>query len=172
MFYIGEVPSYYCKTNDWKLFVERLNIYFDINDLTKENDHEKRAILLTTVCPEIYANIRNLCAPKLPENVSFTKLMDLLNGQYEDNGLTFEQRNQFYKAKQMATNETILEWYQRIQNLSKGCKFGDEYSDVMLDKFVSGLKKSYISEKIHMLPIDMKLYSIIELAVKFEIKKK
>lgn len=170
MLFTGEVPMYYCKTNEWQLYIERLNIYFQLNHFTNADEEKKRAILLTTVCPEIYENIRNLCSPILPANVPYAKLMHLLCSQYSqpnDGETVFERRRKFYNATQVS-NESIFNWYSRILELSENCEFGDAYSDVMLDRFVSGLSSSSVADRIRTLPIDTKLYNLIDIAINLE----
>lgn len=170
MLFAGEVPSYYCKTNEWQLYIERLNIYFRLNHFTDNDGEKKRAILLTTVCPEIYENIRNLCAPTLPANVPYTKLMHLLHRQYSQpigSETVFGRRLSFYNAMQ-ETGESILQWYNRILELSGYCEFGDACTDVMLDRFVSGLKSSGVADSVQTMSIDTKLYKLIDIAIDLE----
>lgn len=52
--------------------------------------------------------------------------------------LAFQSRKIFYTSTKTA-NETVEEWFHRIQQIVNDCDFG-ELSDVMLiDKFISGL---------------------------------
>lgn len=77
------------KTNDWDEFLERIELYFEANNITDEN--KQKAILLTKIDAETYSIIKKVCAPKKPKETSL-----------ED--ITIKMGN-YVKSK---VNETVL----------------------------------------------------------------
>lgn len=141
---IGDIPRFYNAGDDWQVFTERLEQFFEINDVA---DEKKRAILLTSISDDVYKTLRDVCHPVLPKNKTFDELCALLNKQFVKKTSVFRERVTFYNAKQMK-DESIASWFARIKKLSVDCKFGDRFNDILLDRFISGLKSSVILERL------------------------
>lgn len=54
--------------DDWELFVERVEFYFETKGITDAN--KQRAIFLTKIDTEAYAVVRKVCAPAKPKDVT------------------------------------------------------------------------------------------------------
>lgn len=52
-------------TDDWEEFVERLDLYFEANEIEEEG--KKRAIFLTKVDAATYSVVRKVCSQKNPK---------------------------------------------------------------------------------------------------------
>lgn len=141
---IGEIPKFYSAHDDWQVFTERLEQFFEINDVAED---KKRAILITSISDDVYKLLRDVCHPVLPKNKTFDELCELLNKQFVVKTSVFRERVTFYSAKQMKT-ETISSWFARIKKLSVDCKFGDRFDDILLDRFISGLRSSPILDRL------------------------
>lgn len=50
--------------DDWELYAERLELYFEANDIP---ENKQVAVLLTKISPDTYKLVRNLCAPDKPK---------------------------------------------------------------------------------------------------------
>lgn len=140
----GEIPKFYSAHDDWQVFTERLEQFFEINDVVEE---KKRAILLTSISDDVYKTLRDVCHPVLPKNKTFDELCELLNKQFVKKTSVFRERVTFYNAKQMR-DETISSWFARIKKLSVDCKFGERFDDILLDRFISGLRSNAILERL------------------------
>lgn len=141
---IGEIPKFYSQNDDWQVFTERLEQFFEINDVAED---KKRAILITSISDDVYKLLRDVCHPVLPKSKTFDELCELLNKQFVVKTSVFRERVTFYSAKQMK-NETISNWFARIKKLSVDCKFGDRFDDILLDRFISGLRSSPILDRL------------------------
>lgn len=144
MAFIGELPRFDNQCDDWMVFTERLEQFFEINDVVEE---KKKAILITSIGDDIYKTLRDVCHPVLPKNKTFDELCDLLNKQFVIKTSVFRERYSFYNARQMA-GESIANWFARIKKLSIDCKFGERFDATLLDRFVSGLRPSPIFDRL------------------------
>lgn len=143
MSYIGELPRFW-EGGDWQVFKERLEQFFEINDVP---DEKKRAILITCIADNVYKTLRDVCHPTLPKDKSFDELCALLDKQFVVKTSVFRERFNFYNTKQNK-DESIAQWFARIKKLSVDCKFGDRFDYILLDRFISGLKQSPILDRI------------------------
>lgn len=167
---VGDYPTYdaFCDEN-WLEFTQKLDVYLSLNDIT--DGQRKTAVLISCVCEQTYDILRNLCYPIKPKDKQYDQLIALLNRIYnksdERNGGVFRQRYQFYHAKQLE-DETILGWLERIKVLADGCQFGDRYSVIVADRFLSGLKSSAVIGRISQQYGVLKLWQLVELALRYE----
>lgn len=141
---IGEIPKFYSQHDDWQVFTERLEQFFEINDVAEE---KKKAILITSISDDVYKLLRDVCHPVLPKNKTFDELCELLNKQFVVKTSVFRERVTFYNVKQMK-DENIANWFARIKKLSVDCKFGDRFDEILLDRFISGLRSSPILDRL------------------------
>lgn len=141
---IGDIPRFHNYGDDWQVFTERLEQFFEINDVAEE---KKRAILLTSISDDVYKTLRDVCHPVLPKSKTFDELCALLNKQFVKKTSVFRERVTFYNAKQMK-DENIANWFARIKKLSVDCKFGDRFDEILLDRFISGLRSSPILDRL------------------------
>lgn len=144
MAFFGELPHFYGEFGDWQVFTERLEQFFEINDVP---DEKKRAILITCIGDDVYKTLRDVCHPALPKEKTFDELCELLNKQFVKKTSVFRERCSFYNAKQQS-KETISSWFARIKSLSVDCKFGDKFDAVLLDRFISGLRPSPVLDRL------------------------
>lgn len=159
---IGDIPRFYNSGDDWMVFTERLEQFFEINDVAEE---KKRAILLTSISDDVYKTLRDVCHPVLPKTKTFDELCALLNKQFVKKTSVYRERVTFYNTKQMK-DESIASWFARIKKLSVDCKFGDRFNDILLDRFVSGLRSAAILERLCEEDEDkLTLQSAVEIAI-------
>lgn len=144
MAFFGELPHFYGDHSDWNVFSERLEQFFEINDVP---DEKKRAILITCVNDDVYKTLRDVCHPVLPKEKTYDELCALLNKQFVKKTSVLRERCNFYNAKQNS-NETISAWFARIKSLSIDCKFGDRFDGILLDRFISGLRPSPVLDRL------------------------
>lgn len=141
---IGELPTFYSGHSDWQVYTERLEQFFEVNDIA---DDKKKALLLTSVGEDVYKTLRDVCHPQLPKSKTFDELIELLNKQFVVRTSVFRERVKFYTARQYA-NESIAQWYARLKKLSLDCKFGERFDAVLMDRFVSGLRPGAILDRL------------------------
>lgn len=161
---IGNIPEFYCGSDDWNVYSERLEQYFEVNDIPPE---KKGALLISVVGNEAYKTLRDLCHPALPKEKSFDELCQLLHKQYAPQVSMFRERIKFYKAQQ-EQYENVSQWYARVKTLSVDCKFGDNLEAILMDRFISGLKNPLVLDRICEEDETLTLSKAIELAVNKE----
>jgi len=167
MAFIGELPVYYSGISDWQVYTERLEQFFEVNEIAPE---KKKALLLTSLNEDTYKTLRDVCHPQLPKDKTFDELIELLNKQFVVRTSVFRERVKFYTAKQYA-NESIAFWFARIKKLSIDCKFGDRFDAVLLDRFISGLRSSAILDRLCEEDDDLTLQKAVEIASSKESSK-
>lgn len=161
---IGNIPEFYCGSDDWNVYSERLDQYFAVNDIP---DEKRSALLISVVGNDAYKTLRDLCHPILPKNKTFDELCQLLHKQYSPQVSIFRERIKFYKAQQ-ESYENVSQWYARMKTLSIDCKFGDSLETVLMDRFVSGLRNPLILDRICEEDETLELAKAVELAVNKE----
>lgn len=75
---IGNVPEFKSGKDDWSVYSERLEQFFEINDIPEE---KRNAFLISSVGADTYKTIRDLCHPTLPKDKTFEELCDLMKKQ-------------------------------------------------------------------------------------------
>lgn len=109
---------------------------------------EKRVLLLdATIGPETLQSLREKCAPDFPQNKSYYELCTMIEKIYASPWLIFHERKRFYGSVQNS-DETVGQWFFRLQSLAKYCKFGALNETMMVDKFVTGLNDGRIISRL------------------------
>lgn len=161
---IGNIPEFCCGVDDWNVYAERLDQFFEVNDIV---DEKRSALLISVVGNDAYKTLRDLCHPSLPKTKPFDELCNLLKKQYSPQVSIFRERIKFYKAQQ-ETYETVSQWYARLKTLSVDCKFGETLDGILLDRFISGLRNPLVLDRICEEDETMLLAKAIEIAVNKE----
>ncbi|XP_046742894.1 uncharacterized protein LOC124409358 [Diprion similis] len=129
---------------DWDLYQERLGQYFVANNVA---DERRVAVLITLVGQEAYKILKDLCDPVLPAAKTYKELCDILKIQFAPRISVFEERIEYYDLHQKE-QETINEWYARVKNKAINCKFASQLDDKIKDKFVTGMRKGPILDRV------------------------
>lgn len=161
---IGNIPEFSCGFDDWNVYSERLDQYFEVNDIPNE---KRSALLISVVGNEAYKTLRDLCHPALPKDKEFEELCQLLHKQYSPQVSIFRERIKFYKAQQ-ETYENVSQWYARVKTMSIDCKFGENLETILMDRFVSGLRNPLVLDRICEEDENLILAKAVELAVNKE----
>ncbi|KAJ8944310.1 hypothetical protein NQ314_009501 [Rhamnusium bicolor] len=74
------------------------------------------------------------------------------------------KKNEFYDARQIE-GEKISEWYVRVHNLSMNCEFENSLKQMVTNRFVCGLLKGKIRNRICEEKPDVDLPKLLELAL-------
>lgn len=141
---IGEVPRYWGTYEDFPSFVERLDQLFALNNITED---KKKPMLINCIDQTIYVILRDICFPESPSDKTYEELCTLMEKQFAVKTSAFRERRIFYRAQQKE-DESVQEWFDRIKKLSLECRLGGQYSSILLDRFISGLKSSAIVDRL------------------------
>lgn len=151
---IGSIQSFNPKTDNWKLYQEQMEQFFTINsiaDTTATNTtpaiKKRVSALLSLIGQDTYKTLRDLCTPVLPKDKTYEELCGMLGKQFSPTTCVFRERIDFYEAKQQ-DGESVNEWYARIHNLAVNCEFGADLNPILKDKFVCGMRKGNIRDRL------------------------
>jgi hypothetical protein len=67
----GRISSFDSTVESWSQYVERVQLYFEANDVPAE---KKKAIFLTLVGPVVYKLLRSLIAPASTESKTLEQI--------------------------------------------------------------------------------------------------
>ncbi|XP_031334049.1 uncharacterized protein K02A2.6-like [Photinus pyralis] len=140
---VGSMAEYNPK-EDWELYKERLDQFFEANQIT--HAPYCTATLITLIGTSTYRILRDLCSPVLPKEKTYAELCQLLRQHFTPAVAVFKERIEFYSAKQ-EDGETINDWYLRIKSLASNCNF-HHLEDILKDKFVTGMLPGRILSRI------------------------
>ncbi|XP_062704251.1 uncharacterized protein K02A2.6-like [Aedes albopictus] len=152
---------------EWELYKEQLEQFFVSNRIP--NDMRK-AVLINHLSAKTYKLLRDLCTPDQPKEKDYDFLCKALSTHFTPPVIVHKKRRVFFRAQRGENGpETVNDWIVRIKNLAANCKFGDQLSHVLVNKFVDGLSgKAFdrICEEDEKLSLDRAQ----EIALKYELE--
>lgn len=133
---IGDLPFFYSQFMELNGYINKLNMFFDLNEIISEE--KKCSFLIISVNIDIHTMLRDACHPKPLTSKTYTELVDILQKLFVVKKTCFRERLKFYAAKQ-EPDEKISKWLERVYELSTECKFRDRLDEEVRDKFICGL---------------------------------
>ena len=130
--------------DDWKLWCERLEMYFLANDIQAE---KKVSLFLTLLGKEAYALLRNLTTPQMPSQMSFQELIDVMGNHLQPARSVIAERYKFKECKQ-EEGEDVKSFVANLKKLSTFCEFGQNLETSIRDQFVWGVRSELIKKKL------------------------
>lgn len=100
---IGKIGEFKIDSDNWELYVERLEQYFVCNDV---KDELKVPTLITVIGAECYELLVNLCTPLKPSSKTFKDLTDILKKHLQPKPSVLAERYKFRHRKQ-GDNESM-----------------------------------------------------------------
>lgn len=151
--------------DDIIIHIEVLEEFFCSNDIKDED--KRRSNLLTSLSLDVYKLLRNHVSPKVPKEINYAELTVILKKQFARQSVRFKERKKFYDASQLV-NEGVKEYFNRIKALAVSCEFGAQLENILKDKFICGLRKGDIFDKLCDIGIDSEITVCVEEAMKRE----
>lgn len=139
-----ELPVFWGNNDSFPKFYDHLEQAFEANGIDRE---KRKTWLFTCFEGNIRRTLKAICHPDSPTSKTYDELCELLKRQYNPRAMAYRARFEFYNAQQR-TEDCVQEWYGRIKELSLDCSFGDRYSEILLDRFISGMMPSAIRDRI------------------------
>lgn len=162
---IGGPTTFNPVTEDWIIYQEQMEQYFRANKITEEDIQV--ATLISLIGTPVYKILRDLCYPKNPKDKKYKDLCELLKKQYSPQLSDWRERAKFYELAQ-EPNEPVTEWYARIRSASVNCNFGERLANVLKDKFVTGLHRGQLYDRVCEEDVEVELEKLISIAQKKE----
>ncbi|KAJ8974579.1 hypothetical protein NQ317_014784 [Molorchus minor] len=150
---------------NWTVYSERLEQYFSANQV--DDAKKKVATLISLIGTETYKLLRSLCHPQLPKDKTYDQLVELLRKQCSPHTSSWRERIKFHEANQ-SRYENIGEWFVRIKTLAVNCEFGSDLTVMLKDKFITGLKKSKILDRLCEEEVTKPLEDLVRIAMQKE----
>ncbi|XP_037037375.1 uncharacterized protein K02A2.6-like [Bradysia coprophila] len=139
------LPAPFTNDNNWIVYADKLEQYFLAFKIV--DDNQKRAILLTSLDEYVYEKLTDLCFPEVPGSKTYKDVCAVMKENFTKQVCVFIERLRFYEAKQ-AANEGVNDYTARLKKLSRYCGFGNYFKDVLRDKFVCGLSRGPVFDKV------------------------
>uniref|UniRef100_A0A1Q3FZN6 Retrotransposon gag domain-containing protein n=1 Tax=Culex tarsalis TaxID=7177 RepID=A0A1Q3FZN6_CULTA len=161
---IGSIAEFNGEFDDWDVYYERLEQYFEVNDVP---DAKRSAFLISVIGSDAYKSLRDLCHPVVPKDKPFEELCELLRKQFSRQVAIYRERTKFYNARH-ENHENATQWYGRLKQLSVDCKFGSNLEQVLVDKFVTGLRPGQVLDRLCEEGEGLKLEQALDIAINKE----
>ena len=143
---IGNIGPY-VDNEGWHLYVERLNLYFDVNDII---ENKRLPAFLSIVGSNTYGSygvLKSLVLPTPPGEHTLQQCIDALRGHYCPKPLVIVERLRFMKRLQLE-GKTIQLYNAEFKHLSSTCDFGANLEERLRDQLVVGVRIETIQRRL------------------------
>ncbi|XP_023949372.2 uncharacterized protein LOC112053970 [Bicyclus anynana] len=141
---IGKITEFKVQSENWNLYVERLEQYFLVNKI--ESDLQVPT-LITVMGAESYELLVSLCTPDKPHTKSFKELTTIMANHLQPKPSELAERYKFRHRKQ-GEAESISEYVAVLKKMSKTCDFGAGLQESLRDQLVCGIKSETIRQRL------------------------
>ena len=138
--FMGRMEEYSSNT-DWKQYVKRLEIFFEVNNVPVD---KQASSILTLIGSKMYALLRSITAPRRPKELTYKEIVDTLTQHLEPKPIVISL---FHKAEQ-EQYEPIRDYLAKLQRRAETCDFGGYRDEAIRDRFVCGLRNRAIQRKL------------------------
>lgn len=141
---IGKISEFNVGTDNWRLYVERLEQYFIVNSIAAD---KQVPTLVTVMGAAGYELLVNLCTPDKPTTKTFKELADILGKHLQPRPSTLAERFKFHHRKQNS-GEKICDYVAELKKMSTTCEFGQWLNESLRDQLVCGLASEMIRQRL------------------------
>lgn len=136
-------PPQYNFGSKWSTYQEKLERHFRVAGV---HENQKSSVLISSLCRETFKVLTKLCRPKIPSAMTYQQLCHKLAREF--NQMVYQNRVTFYNLKQRTNEESVDQWLIRIQDNAERCNFGRYSQEKIKDKFVTGLCKGPVLNRL------------------------
>ena len=145
---LGKVNVFDPEHEEWPQYVERLDQFFEANDLTGDDKATKRrATFLTVIGPGPYKLLRSLISPAKPTDKTYGELVKKLTEHYSPTPSEVMQRFRF-NSRSRRTEESVAAYMADLRRLAEHCNYGDTLDKMLRDRLVWGINDAGIQRKL------------------------
>ncbi|CAK1595283.1 unnamed protein product [Parnassius mnemosyne] len=141
---VGKIGEFDLRNGAWSSYVERLEMYFLVNQIKAEL---KLPTLIAVIGDEAYELLANLASPKKPSELSYGDVVELLRQHLQPTPSVHAERYRFRQRRQ-ASNENIASYVADLKKLARHCKFKEALNENLRDQFVCGLRSDVIRQRL------------------------
>ena len=163
----GHVGEFDGGKESWTVYVERLEAFFDANDIT--DSAKKRSVLIAVVGSDTYGLIRNLVSPAKPKEKSFAEIVKLVEQHKNPEKSEIVERVKFNKLERK-DGQSVADFVAELKSQAAHCKFGGNLNIMLRDRLVCGIRHEKIqSELLSQKSSDLTFEKAHELALSVEV---
>ena len=162
---IGSIEVFDEGDDEWDLYVERLDQYFEANGITDAG--RKRGVLLTVCGKRTYKLVRDLVSQDKPADKTYDELCEVLSKHSNPKPREVVQRCAFF-SRHRQSGETVADFVAGLRRLAADCNFGPALDDMLRDRLVSGVNNDRIQRRLLAESGALDLTKTLELAVAVE----
>ena len=145
---LGRIDEFDPEKEEWPQYVERLDQFFEANDLTGDGKATKRrATFLTVIGPGPYKLLRSLISPVKPTDKTYDELVKKLTDHYSPTPSEVMQRFRF-NSRSRKPEETVAAYVAELRRLAEHCNYGTTLDKMLRDKLVWGINDAGIQKKL------------------------
>lgn len=145
---LGKVEQFDPEQEDWPQYVERLEQFFEANDLGGDDKADKRrATFLAVIGPAPYKLLRSLITPAKPKEKKYDELVATLTEHYSPVPSEVMQRFRFNSRAQKA-GEMVSAYVAELRRLAQYCNYGDTLEKMLRDRIVVGINDESTQKKL------------------------
>ncbi|XP_026325937.1 uncharacterized protein LOC113234708 [Hyposmocoma kahamanoa] len=141
---VGKISEFDVHKDDWRLYIERLEQYFIVNNVKSEH---QVPTLITVMGAEAYELLVNLCTPERPKTKTFQQITAILEGHLQPKPSELAERYKF-RHRTQNSGETIAEYITVLKRMSKTCEFGNWLEESLRDQLVCGIISDTIRQRL------------------------
>lgn len=141
---VGKISEFNIRSDNWRLYVERLEQYFIVNNIKEEL---KVPTLITVIGADCYELLVDLCTPDKPSSKSFVDLTKVLEKHLQPKPSILAERYKFRHRKQNC-DETVSDYVAVLKKMSKTCEFKTWLEESLRDQFVCGIRCETIRQRL------------------------
>ena len=101
---LGQLKEFHPDSDSFAAYVERVNIFFTINDIA---DDKRAAVFLNFIGARAYELLRSLLTPTLPQTLKYSELVNLLREHYEPHPVVIAERFHFHRRNLREGESTV-----------------------------------------------------------------
>ena len=140
----GQIAEFRPESETITAYLERTKLFFTANDVPEE---KQVSVLLSVIGGKTYALLRSLLAPTLPQDKTYSVLVETLTRHFDPKPLVIAERFHFHRRNQ-APDETVAEYIAELRRLSTHCEFGDYLDPALRDRLVCGLRNESVQRRL------------------------
>ena len=145
---LGKIDYFDADQEEWPQYVERLEQFFEANDITGDAAAVKRrSTFLSVIGPTPYKLLRSLIAPAKTTEKTFEELVAVLTSHYSPPPSEIMQRFRF-NSRVRKPGESVATYVAELRQLAEFCNFGDSLNKMIRDRLVCGINDESIQKRL------------------------
>ncbi|RVE46453.1 hypothetical protein evm_008920 [Chilo suppressalis] len=141
---IGKTSEFDVKSGNWTLYIERLEMYFKVNEVKKDLWLPN---LIAVMGDEAYELLSNLISPYKPSDKTYEYIVKTFLEHLQPKRSVVAERY-YYRQRRQFKTETILQYISELKRLTKFCNFGATLEENLRDQLVCGLASDVIRQRL------------------------